>query len=506
MTDREAALEAKLEAAHAKIRLLEEKIDALVRALYGKKSERLDPNQLMLLKELEGKIPEAPAAVEPPAGVVKKAPSKPRRPGPRVPEHLPVKEVVLDPEEVLACPQRWRLVGEEVSEQLDYEPGRFYRRRLIRRKYARRDAPYTAPVIAPLPPCLQERCLATPELIAHVVISKYTDHLPLYRQSQIYRREGVDLSRQTLCRWVDLAADTCQLVYAWMARQQMAKAYLQIDETPIPYLEPGRGQAAKGYLWVCSLPDGDVVYHWYPGRSAECLDQIIPEHYHGTLQCDGYAAYRSVARQRAGPDQLLSQGPIQLAACWAHVRRKFFEAREHAPTVAGWILGQITQLYRIEQRLRDDKAGPALRSTRRAAQSAPVVARLKKALPILRQRYRPQCTMAKAIDYALGQWSGLEVFLQNGAIDIDNNAVERAIRPTKLGAKNWLFIGSETSGKTAAILFTLIESAKRHRLDPYDYILFLLKTLPASTTAIIPNMTPAAVAKANLLQTRPTAA
>ena len=159
MTDREAALGKELKAAHTKIRLLEEKIDALVRIIYGHKSEQLDPNQLMLLKELEGKIPEAPAADEPPAGVVK---NKARRQpiGPRLPEHLPVKEVVLDPDEVKLQPEAWRMMGEEVSEQLDYQPGRFWKRRLIRRKYVRRDAPFTAPVIAPLPPCLQERCLA----------------------------------------------------------------------------------------------------------------------------------------------------------------------------------------------------------------------------------------------------------------------------------------------------------------------------------------------------------
>jgi transposase len=499
MTDREAALEAKLEAAQLENRLLREKIDALVRALYGKKSEKLDPAQLELLGGLAEKIDEAPAAVEPPAGVTQKAPSKPRRPGPRVPEHLPVKEVVLDPDEVLACPQEWRLMGEEVSEQLDYEPGRFYRRRLIRRKYVRKDAPFTAPVIAPLPPCMQERCLATPELIAQVVIGKYADHLPLYRQSQIYRRAGVELSRQTLCRWVDLAADTCQLLYEWMAREQMAHAYLQIDETPIPYLDPGRGQTAKGYLWVCSLPNGYVIYIWHPSRSAECLQQILPEHYRGIIQCDGYAAYPSVARQRAGPDLELEQGPVQLASCWAHTRRKFFEAHEHAPSVAGWILGQIAQLYRIETRLRERRAGPGLCAVVRSAQSAPILARLRKAFILLRQRYRPQCSMAKAIDYALGQWTGLKVFIKNGIIDIDNNAVERAIRPTKIGAKNWTFIGSETSGRTAAILYTLIESAKRYGLDPYQYLLLLLRELPAATNWQIQAYTPAAIAKSKRL-------
>jgi len=487
MTEREAQLESELSDARLKIKLLEEKIDALARMIYGQKSERLDPNQLTLLQDLESKKAEAPAADEPTAGAVKQTVR--RKPaGPRLPDHLPVVETVLDPDEVTAQPEAWRLMGEEVSEQLDYDPARFFKRRLIRRKYARKDQPYACPVIAPLPPGLQEKCLAAPSLISQVVASKYVDHLPLYRQEQIYRRRhGVTILRQTLCRWTALAAEWLEPVYNEMKRQQMASTYMQIDETPIRYLKPGQGKAPQGYFWVSHVPGGDAIYHWNPGRGAACLHDIVPVNFSGTLQSDGYRAYSSFQRQRAGP--------LQLAGCWAHARRKFFEARERDPIIAGWILGQIRQLYRIEKRLRDIIAGPSLRSAVRACESAPVLKRLKLALMCLKPRYLPQCLMGKAVAYALGQWSTLEVFAENRAVELDNNLVENAIRPTKLGAKNWLFIGAETSGKTSAILYTIVESAKCHGLNPYDYLRYLLETLPKATNHQIPAMTPAAYAK-----------
>lgn len=421
-------------------------------------------------------------------GVVKKAQTRQPRSAPRLPDNLPVKEEIIDPDAVRFAPNQWRLIGEEVSEQLDYEPARFCKRRLIRRKYVRKDAPFAAPVIAPLPPCLQERCLATPELIAHVVISKYADHLPLYRQEHIYRRRhGIDLSRQTLCRWTALAAQWCEPLYREMIRRQSNAPFLQVDETPIPYQKPGAGKTPQGYLWVSRSTDGSVVYHWHPGRSAKCLESIIVPEFSGTLQCDGFSAYASFKKQHSTC--------IKLAGCWAHVRRKFFQAQDRAPPQTAWILGQIGQLYRIEAAV--SNSGPTLRCARRAAQSAPILKRLHKVLVILRQRYLPKSDLGRAIDYALAQWPQLQRFISEGRIDIDNNAVERAIRPTKIGVKNWLFVGAETAGKTTAVLFSIIESAKQHGLEPYAYLLHLLKTLPTATNRQIPSLMPAAIAKAN---------
>ncbi len=494
MTERETMLEAQLKAAQLEVKLLKEKVDALVRMLYGKKSEKIDPNQLMLLLEgLESKNDETPASEEstqakeeePPKSKTPRSKSK----RPRIPEDLPVHEEVIDPDEVKANPEQYRKIGEEVSEQLDYRPAQFLKRRLIRRKYARIDNPYMPPVIAPLPACLQERCLATPDLIAQVVVSKYVDHLPLYRQEQIFlHRYRVELPRQTLCRWVELAAWWLEPVYEEMIRVQNTRSYLQIDETPIAYLQPGAGKVGKGYLWVTSVPGGDVIYHGYPGRGAKYLDEIFDETFSGTLQCDAYQAYESFQRER--------EGPLELAGCWAHVRRKFFDSLSRDPPIASWFLIQIGHLYQIERRLRACGASVKLRAVARAAESVPIVRRIGKALMLLKSRYLPQSNLGKAINYAMGQWTDLQVYLYNGSIEIDNNLVENAIRPTKLGAKNWLFFGSKGSGKTSAILFSLIESAKRHGLNPYTYLLDLLNSLPAATNDEIAGFTPAAMAKA----------
>lgn len=488
MSEREAALEKELSASLLENRLLREKVDLLLRQLYGAKSEKFSPDQLMLLEGIDSKKVDAPAADEPESGASPQRKLRRKSERPRIPEHLSVKEEVLDPDLVKADPQAWRYIGEEVSERLDYEPARFWKHRLIRRKYARRDNPYMPPIIAPLPPSLQDRCLATPSLIAQVVVSKYADHQPLYRQEQIYsRRYGVTIPRQTLCRWMALAADTLEPLYKVISEQQQNSHYLQIDETPINYLAPGTGKTGQGYFWVSNVPGGDVVFHWHPGRGAERLKEVLADNFTGTVQCDGYKAYGSVQKQRAGP--------LELASCWAHVRRKFIESHERAPKICNWLLLQIRHLYRIEAKLRDQNAGSALRHAVRISESAPVMRRIKRALFKLSPRYLPQSNMGRAVSYALDQWKGLELYLMNGSIEIDNNLVENAIRPTKLGMKNWMFLGSEESGKTSAILFTIVESAKRRGLEPYAYLRYLLETLPSTTNWNLHKLTPAAYAK-----------
>lgn len=255
---------------------------------------------------------------------------------------------------------------------------------------------------------------------------------------------------------------------------------------------PGLGKCPLGYFWIAGEPGGDVIYHWHPGRGAKYLDEIIEEDFEGTLQCDAYKAYKSFQNTRAGP--------LELAGCWAHVRRKFYEGLSRAPAAAGWILRQIALLYLIERRLREQGAGAALRAAVRQSESAPIIARIRKALFLLKPRYLPQSNLGKAVGYALSNWTDLGVFLHNGAVEIDNNLIENAVRPTKLGAKNWLFIGSEGSGRTSAIIFTLVESAKRHGLEPHAYLCELLHRLPEASNQEIAGLTPKAMAKAKSRQ------
>ena len=465
--------------------LLREKVNLLLRRVFGARSEQLDPAQLELF--LAGAEPAEPApAPEAPAPRPQRPVPAARQPKtPRLPESLPVVEEIIDPEPVQAAPEQFRQIGQEVSEQLDYEPARYFRRRVVRRTYVSKTEPEQAPLSAPLPPTLQERCLATPALLAQVLVSKYRDHLPLYRQEQILaRRHGIHLPRQTLARWVELAAQWLRPVYQQIKNGVLAGGYVQLDETPVSYLEPGAGRTLKGYFWTGSRPGGDVFFDWHASRAGACLDSVVPGDFQGTVQCDGYEAYGRLAR-RAGKE-------IKLAYCWAHVRRKFNDALEGAPRTAGWIIKQIQLLYRVESSLREQTAGPALRQAVRASQSKPVVARIKKACALLvrNQRYLPKSAMANALEYALGQMAGLEVYLGDGAIEIDNNLVENAIRPTALGKKNWLFIGEAQAGDRGAILYTVIESCRRRGLDPYAYLKDVLTRLPQMTIQQVPEILP----------------
>ncbi|HWN96570.1 MAG TPA: IS66 family transposase [Methylomirabilota bacterium] len=466
--------------------LLRQKVEALIRRVFGSSSERLDPAQLELLLQLAGSgkasVIEAPRVERTAA----ESPRSRKARAQRIPENLPVVEEVIDPEPVLTTPQEWRLIGQEVSEQLDYEPARFLRRRTIRRKYVHTSDPDRPPIMAPLPEKLQERGVAGPGLLAHIVVSKYCDHLPLYRQEQIFaQRHKINLPRQSLARWMELCADWLQPIYEHIRTGVLAGGYVQADETPIEYLAPGNGQTKQGYLWTCSRPGGDVFYRWETSRAAECLGHLLGQEFNGLVQCDGYSGYRAFAQR--------SQ-EIELCGCWAHVRRKFRDALEQTPGRTGWILRQIQHLYRIEARLRESQASPALRQSVRSHQSRPIVERLRKVLLLCKssRRHLPQSLLGQAIDYALGQWTTLEVYLEDGRVEIDNNLVENAIRPTAIGKKNWLFIGEAGAGQRGAILYTIIESCRRRKIDPYGYLRDLLTRLPHMTNQQIPEVTPAA--------------
>ena len=284
---------------------------------------------------------------------------------------------------------------------------------------------------------------------------------------------------------------------------------MQIDETPVRYLAPGNGSTKLGYLWTCGVPRGDVIFHWETSRAAACLENIIPADFCGTLQCDGYEACDCLARRR--------DGRIVLAGCMARVRRKFCEAADTSPKVAGWFLRHFQNLYALEALLRNARAGPKLRAAERASLSRPVLARLHRALVRLKnaRRFLPRSLMGKAIGYALNQWPSLHLFLEDGRIEsersgdslpqaarragearqIDNNRIENAIRPSAIGKKNWLFIGDARAGDRSAILYTIIECRRRRSLDPFAYLRDVFMRLPSMTNWQIKDLTPEAWAK-----------
>ena len=502
LTQENEALRTKNQEQEVVIKLLREKIDLLVRKVFGKSSEQLDDAQLTLMLQGEDSVPKKEPAsgsdvTDLEAELAKgekelKQSTKPRNERKlRIPEHLPVSEtIVIEPDEVKAAPQAWRKMGEAVTEQLDYQPGKFSRKLIVRPKYVRIEERHRAPIIAELP-TMQDKGIAAPGLMAQVIVSKYCDHLPLYRQEQIYRlRHSIELPRQTLARWIEQAAQWLRPIYERIHTGVLDGGYVQADETTIQYLKPGNGETKHGYFWTLKRPGQDAVFVWSTSRAAGNISAIVPDSFCGIIGSDGYSAYQSHVAQ--------SNGRITLAACWAHARRKFDEAKAGNPKAAAQVLRLIQQLYRIEKQLRDSKTSPKMRAIVRQAQSQPIVERIGSLLRAwkLKQRHLPQSLIGKAIDYTLNLWPHLQVYLHNGQVEIDNNLVENAIRPTAVGKKNWLFIGEAGAGQRSAVLFTLIEACRSRSIDPWEYLRDVLTRLPAMTTSQIGEVTPEAWAKA----------
>ena len=262
--------------------------------------------------------------------------------------------------------------------------------------------------------------------------------------------------------------------------------YLQADETPIRYLDPDvKGKSQQGYLWTYSRPKGDVLFEWRVSRSRAGPEEFL-KNFRGKLQTDGYAAYESLAKDR---------DDLTLIGCWAHVRRGFHEALAETKLTA-WFVRQIGQLYAVEKKLREQKAGPALRQAMRVWQSQPVLTRLHRAMEFVRRKTLPQGLLGQATDYALKRWEALTQFVGDGTLEIDNNLIENAIRPSALGKTNFLFIGHPDAGERSAVIYTLLGSCRRHGLNPFDYLKDLFLCLPAAKITRIKEFTPAEWAKA----------
>jgi transposase len=478
-----AVLQEALEQTRRENTLLRQKLDALARRFFGKKSEQLDAAQLeLLLSGLgEGGV-ELTEEKEPPARVTPRSPRTPTR-RLRTPDHLEVVRQVIEPELVQAEPEQWKRIGQEVSRQLDYQPGKFFWQETVRPKYVRREQRDLPPVIAPAPERVADHSLAAPGLLAQLLVGKYCDHLPFYRQEHIFwQRHGVFIARQQMVQWTAQSVRLLSGISDCLKRDIQGRPYVQVDETPVRYQDPNlRGRCGQGYLWTALVPGQGVVFEWHASRAARCLDSLLGESFSGKLQCDGYSAYPAFAKEK---------GRLALFGCWAHARRNFFEAQEQAPRVAGWVLNQIGLLYRWEEELRQSRAGPVLRQVQRSSHHRMVVERLHRVLNKLLSRYLPQSLMGQAIGYALNQWPMLVRFLEHGEVEIDNNLVENAIRPTAIGKKNWLFFGSEEAGQRSAVMYTLIENCRLHGVEPYGYLKEVLKRLPRCTNQEVDQLTP----------------
>ena len=469
-------------------KLLNEKIQYLLKQLFGSKSEKIDPNQLTLLLDAQAQVAAAEEAFQEIEEVLPARPRAKRRPlAERLPDDLPVETVVIEPEEVLAEPASYKKIGEETTMELDLVPARFFKRLIIRPKYVKLDDRSLPPILAPAPKRILPNSFASAGLLTAILLAKYVDHLPLYRQEQIFKsRHGVELSRKTMCDWVWSLAHQLAMIYESLRNEIRSSGYMQADETPIHFQEPGSGKCATGYLWVYRSAAFGVLFEWFPSRASDCLKNMLST-FQGQLQSDGYAGYEAFYAKPL--NQKLRAG-VERAGCWAHARRKFHEAREGSP-LAVQVLADIQKLYRIEAELREQKADAALRLATRQKESRPVLAKIEKDLRAAAAQYLPKSLTGRAISYALDQWERLQVYTRHGYMEIDNNLVENAIRPTAVGKKNWLFFGNKEAGQTSAILYSLLESCRMLGINPQDYLLDVLPRLPTMTNQTAKLYTPA---------------
>jgi len=460
---------------------IKQRVDWLVRKMFGSSSEKIDPNQILLEFGTETAVPGMPEApLEAEEVLVVRKRKKKVRVMDQLPPNLTVVTEVMDPEEVKADPDSYQKISEEIFDQLDITPAKVFIRRTVHNKYIRVNDRTLPPVVAPAPKRIIDNAYASAGLLLHVLISKYVDHLPLYLQEQIFKtRYGMALDRDTLSRWMVLLSQMLAQIYEAVRTELRSKHYLQIDETPVRYLNPGSGKCGKGYLWVYNEPHGTVVFEWHTGRGRDCLDGMLQD-FNGIVQSDGYQAYESYRKKNRD---------LELVCCWAHARRKFYEASTES-SFAARMVEQIKSLYAVEKRLLAD---PKLnRQTARQTESEPMLNRMRLELLNEQARHLPQSLTRKAINYTLERWDKLTTYTQHADVEIDNNLVENAIRPTVLGKKNWLFFGSAEAGQTSAIIYSLLGSCKALGMNTEQYLRDTFEHLPAMTNQTAPDWTPAA--------------
>ena len=471
----------KLQHADLKIQALTLELAHHRRIRFSNTAEAFTPEQRDLFQEtwnidlsaIEAEVEQALPAVR-----TKRVPTG-RQP---LPDHLPRIEHRHEPESC-ACGQCGKdliKIGEDVAEQLDVEPARFFVHRHIRPQYACRTCESIS--AAPIPAAVIDGSLAAPGLLAWVVTQKYLDHLPLYRIEQISQRQGVGIARSTLSEWVGRVGVALQPLAERLAELIKQRPVLHADETPVAQLDPGKGKTQRAYLWTYRSNDLDtgppiVVFDYQPSRSGRHAQSFLAG-WHGHLMVDDYAGYKA-----------LFQSGITELACLAHARRKFFELNAANPhPLAQAALTRIAELYAIEQQAKDWRA--AARRELRQLEAKPRLDALHAWMICTRQTVADNSGMARALDYSLKRWWAIARYVEDGALPIDNNPVENAIRPIAIGKKNWLFAGSERAGRRAAAIQSLLGTAKLNGIEPYAWLKQTLSILPAWPNSRIDELLP----------------
>jgi len=437
--------------------LLRLKVDQLLQRVFGRSSEKLAPGQLGLLDEAPQEIEDVPddeATHETPPEKLRRKRGG-RKP---LPDDLPreriMHELAEEERACACCGETMQPFAEDVSEEVEFVPARLFVKEHVRPKYS---CPGCQQGVkqAPLPPRPIEKGRAGPGLLAHILTSKYVDHLPLYRQSRMFERLGLDFSRSTLCDWVAVCAEEFAPIVAELKRAVLQGRIVGADETPITVLEKhDEKKRRQGWLWVYRGGEGETVFDYRPTRARDGPREFLRD-FEGHLQRDGYQGYGNLSPK------------IVEIGCWAHARRKFVEAQASAPDESGTALRLIGKLYAIEKRTKDRPADE--RAALRRAEAAPVLEAIAAQLDAWQPDALPKSPLGQAVFYAKAQWPTLVRYLDDGAIAIDNNAVENALRGVAVGRKNWLFAGSHEGARRAATIYSLVESCKALGVEPFAY-------------------------------------
>src|SRR6202050_2505592 len=492
LTEREAQLierDAQLARRDAELKHKQLKIDQLTyematlkRWRYGRRNEELDAVQRSLLDEsidadLAAIALEIEALRDKPSSTPK---SKPRRVA--LPAKFPRRDVRHEPEHTqCSCGCPLMRIGGDIREKLHYTPGVFEVERHIRGKWACRSCERL--IQAPLPPHIIDKGIPTAGLLAHVLIAKYLDHAPLYRQESIFERAGLALPRSTLAQWVGAGGVRLQPLVDAMKALLLTRAVLHADETPVPMLKPGLGRTHRAYLWSYSSSEYDelpaVIYDFADSRSELHAREFLGR-WSGKLVCDDYSGYKA----------LFERGVTEIG-CMAHARRKFHDLYvNHRSDLAEEALRHFAALYEIEREARELKLDADARRQLRQQRSKPIAETLRQWLVRQRRQVPDGSATRKAIDYSLGRWAALIRYLDDGELPIDNNHIENRIRPVALGRSNWLFAGSHRAGKRAAAIMSLIQSAKLNGHDPYRYLKDVLERLPTQPASRLEELLP----------------
>ena len=454
-----------LDAKERRLSRVQHLLEQLLRHRYGPKRERVDENQLFLFAAEVVHAGQDNAA--PPASEEAPRPKRKRRGHGRkpLPASLERRQVVYDlTEHERQCPQcqgELQHIGEEISERLEYVPASFHVIQEACQKYACGQGCTVVTAEKPLPPI--DKGLPGPGLLAQVAVSKYGDHLPLYRQEGIYRRHGVELSRKTMCGWMRQCAELLSPLLERMKQQALRSKVMQTDDTPVAVLDAALPRTRTGRIWTY-VGDGQhpyTVYDYTPSRGRAGPEEFLKP-FRGYLQADAYAGYDELYKD---PDRSVIE-----VACWAHARRKFYEAQSSDVMRATVLLAYIRLLYDVEREARDGEMSAPERRALRQARSEPILDDIKTYLETERENVLPKSPIGQAIAYALSNWEALARYTEDGDLEIDNNGAERSLRGVAVGRKNWMFYGSDNGGQTAAVLSSLIATCKRLHIDPFSYL------------------------------------